>query len=84
MVGAGLGLSIVNPLAASEETGPSQIEVRPLVQSMPLTAALLYPPYRTHSRLVELFARYAKQSILQEMGRLGVPVASKLRRIDKA
>jgi DNA-binding transcriptional LysR family regulator len=77
MVGAGLGVSIVNPLAAGEETGPSQIEVRPLAQAMPLTAALLYPPYRTRSRLVELFARYARRSILQEMGRLGVPVVVK-------
>ena len=76
MVGAGLGISIVNPLAASEETEPSRIEVRAFAQALPLTAALLYPPYRTRSRLVELFARYARQSILQEMGRLGVPVVS--------
>lgn len=71
MVGAGLGLSIVNPLAASEETRHGNIEVRPFSQQLPVTAALIYPPYDQRPRLVELFARYARQLILKELGRFG-------------
>lgn len=75
MVGAGLGISIVNPLAASEETGLGDIEVRPFLHPLPVTAALLYPQYHSRTRLVELFARYARQLILKEMGHLGTPVS---------
>ncbi|MGJ7485214.1 LysR substrate-binding domain-containing protein [Variovorax sp. LT2P21] len=75
MVGAGLGISIVNPLAASEETGLGGIEVRPFLHPLPVTAALLYPQYHSRTRLVELFARYARQLILKEMGHLGTPVS---------
>ncbi|XAH22370.1 LysR substrate-binding domain-containing protein [Xylophilus sp. GW821-FHT01B05] len=74
MVGAGLGISIVNPLAATEEVGGSGIVVRPFTQAVPVTAALLYPPYHSRSRLVDLFARYARQCMLQEMAHLGTPV----------
>jgi DNA-binding transcriptional LysR family regulator len=76
MVGAGLGISIVNPLAASEETGLGGIEVRPFLHPLPVTAALLYPQYHSRTRLVELFARYARQLILKEMGHLGAPVSA--------
>lgn len=77
MVGAGLGISIVNPLAASEETGhDGGIVVRPFLHPLPVTAALLYPQYHSRTRLVELFARYARQLILKEMGHLGTPVAA--------
>lgn len=76
MVGAGLGISIVNPLAASEETGhDGGIVVRPFLHPLPVTAALLYPQYHSRTRLVELFARYARQLILKEMGHLGTPVS---------
>jgi DNA-binding transcriptional LysR family regulator len=76
MVGAGLGISIVNPLAASEETSHGGIEVRPFLQPLPVTAALLYPQYHSRTRLVELFARYARQLIVKEMGHLGTPVTA--------
>ena len=76
MVGAGLGISIVNPLAASEETGhDGGVVVRPFLHPLPVTAALLYPQYHSRTRLVELFARYARQLILKEMGHLGTPVS---------
>jgi DNA-binding transcriptional LysR family regulator len=76
MVGAGLGVSIVNPLAASEERIQGDIVVRPFTESLPVTAALMYPPYDTRPRLVELFARYARQLILTELGHLGAPVTA--------
>lgn len=65
MVGEGLGLSIVNPLAAHEEIGRglSYCEFAPTI---PVTIALLYPAIRVESRLVELFARYLREAIERE------------------
>lgn len=70
MVGAGLGVALINPLAAREEYEVHGVEVRPFTPAVPVTVALLYPPYHTRTRLVTLFSRYARELMLEELGDL--------------
>lgn len=67
LVGAGLGVSLLNPLAAHEEQANKLIELRPFSPPVPVVAALLFPPYRRRSRLVKTFSRYARELMLEEM-----------------
>ncbi|OZI58767.1 LysR substrate-binding domain-containing protein [Bordetella genomosp. 1] len=70
MVGAGLGVSLINPLAAREEYATHGVELRPFTPAVPVTVALLFPPAHTRSRLVTVFARYARELMLEEMADL--------------
>jgi len=70
LVGAGLGVALINPLAAREEFEANGVEVRPFSPAVPVTVALLYPPYHTRTRLVSVFSRYAHQLMLEEMSDL--------------
>jgi DNA-binding transcriptional LysR family regulator len=70
LVGAGLGVALINPLAAREEYEANGVEVRPFSPAVPVTVALLYPPYHTRTRLVSVFSRYAHQLMQEEMADL--------------
>jgi DNA-binding transcriptional LysR family regulator len=66
LVAAGLGLGLINPLAAREESEISDIEVRPFTPALPVTIALLYPPYHARSRLVDAFDACARALMAEE------------------
>lgn len=66
LVGAGLGIGLINPLAAHEERDIAKLEIRPFKPAIPTTVALIYPPYAPRSRLVSLFADYARRLVVQE------------------
>lgn len=66
LVGAGLGVSLINPLAAHEERAAAGLAIRPFSPSIPTTIALIYPPYAKRSRLVGLFGDYARRRIRAE------------------
>jgi len=70
LVGAGLGVSLINPLAAREEQAHTAIELRPFAPAVPVVAALLYPPYRRRTRLVNVFSHYARTLMQEEMAGL--------------
>ena len=67
LVGAGLGLSVINPLAASEEREKSGIEIRPFGKRMMMSIALLFPPYKARTRLVAAFAACAREVLRKEL-----------------
>ncbi|VGO07474.1 FIG000557: hypothetical protein co-occurring with RecR [plant metagenome] len=67
LVAQGLGVSLITPLAAREESQGSGLEIRPFAPSVPLSIALLFPPYHTRSRLVTVFSQLARDVIRQEL-----------------
>jgi DNA-binding transcriptional LysR family regulator len=76
LVAAGLGVSLINPLAAYEERHSQDrhgagLVVRPFEPAVPITIALLYPPYGTRSRLISVFGGYLHDIITEEFGRVG-------------
>ena len=71
LVAAGLGISLINPLAAYEERHGVGLVVRPFEPAVPITIALLYPPYSTRSRLISAFGDYLHDLITGEFGRVG-------------
>jgi DNA-binding transcriptional LysR family regulator len=73
LVAAGLGVSLINPMAAREESVNGRIAVRPFTPSVPVTMSLVYPPYEKRSRLVNVFAEYARRGMAEELARLGEP-----------
>ena len=70
LVRAGMGVSIVNPLAARDEYVIGGIEVRPFSVDIPNEVALLYPTYQAQTRLVNAFAQIARPVIRAEMALL--------------
>lgn len=70
LVGAGLGVSLINPLAAREEYEVNGVEMRPFSPAVPVSVALLYPPAHTRTRLVTVFSRHARALMLEEMADL--------------
>jgi DNA-binding transcriptional LysR family regulator len=70
LVRAGMGVSVVNPLAARDEQLNGGVEVRPFTVDIPTVVALLYPPYQAQTRLVSAFSAFARQIIGQEMAAL--------------
>jgi DNA-binding transcriptional LysR family regulator len=70
LVAAGLGISLINPLAAYEERHDAGLVVRPFEPAVPITIALLYPPYSTRSRLISVFGGYVQDIITKEFGRV--------------
>ncbi|MGY3410821.1 DNA-binding transcriptional LysR family regulator [Bradyrhizobium sp. GM5.1] len=72
LVGAGLGLSLINPLAAQEERLAAGLEIRPFSPSIPTTIAIVHPPYVPRSRLVATFDDYARRAVKAEFADLGI------------
>lgn len=70
MVGAGLGVSLINPLAAQEEMTASLIESRPFSEHIPVTIGLLFPSHTTQPRIVRAFSRCARELMMKELGGL--------------
>jgi DNA-binding transcriptional LysR family regulator len=76
LVAAGLGISLINPLAAYEERHYQDrhgdgLVVRPFEPAVPIMIALLYPPYATRSRLIDVFGGYVHDIITAEFVRVG-------------
>lgn len=71
LVAAGLGISLINPLAAYEESHGAGLAVRPFEPTVPINIALLYPPSGTRSRLVSVFGRYVQDIMTAEFSRVG-------------
>lgn len=79
LVAANLGVSLINPLAALEERELTGIEIRPFSPAVPVTLALVFPPYQPRSRLANVFAEYARDVMARELAvlepyRHGTPV----------
>lgn len=72
LVGMGMGVSLINPLAAREEQNQTGIELRPFAPAVPVVAALLYPPYQQRTRLVDVFSHYASEFMQREMAEFKV------------
>ncbi|SFU24905.1 LysR substrate-binding domain-containing protein [Paraburkholderia aspalathi] len=67
LVRAGLGVSLVNELAARDEYKSGGIEIRPFSGDIPITVSLLYRPFLAQPRLVESFSKIAKPVIESEI-----------------
>jgi DNA-binding transcriptional LysR family regulator len=67
LVRAGMGVSLVNQLAARDEFLNGGIELRPFTIDIPNEVALLYPMYQAQTRLVDAFAKIAQPIIRDEM-----------------
>lgn len=67
LVAAGLGISVMNPLAAFEEALVSSIAIRPIVPALPVHFALLFPPDHARSRLVQAFSACARRIMLEHL-----------------
>lgn len=70
LVRAGLGISLVNQLAARDEVAHGGIEIRPFTIDISNQVALLYPPYQTQSRLAEAFAEITRPIVREEMAKI--------------
>ena len=70
LVSAGLGVSLMNPLAAYEEAVISPIAIRPFAPALPVRFALLFPPDHARSRLMRAFGACARAVMLEELARL--------------
>jgi len=67
LVAAGLGVSLINPVAAGEEKLEGDIEVRPFSPAVPVIIGLLYPPYHNRTRLVNVFTELARDVMREEL-----------------
>lgn len=67
LVAAGLGVSLMNPLAAYEEAKVSPIEIRRFAPALPVVFALVFPPLRAQDRLVTAFSACARATLLSEL-----------------
>ncbi|KMO38240.1 transcriptional regulator [Methylobacterium tarhaniae] len=67
LVAAGLGISLMNPLAAYEEAKVSPIEIRRFAPALPVVFALVFPPLRPPGRLVAAFSACARAVLLSEL-----------------
>jgi DNA-binding transcriptional LysR family regulator len=67
LVAAGLGVSLINPLAAAEEQHSAGVEIRPFSTSIPIQLVLLYPQYTPRSRLLDVFSACAEDVIAREL-----------------
>ncbi|MFC6790544.1 LysR substrate-binding domain-containing protein [Methylobacterium komagatae] len=67
LVAAGLGVSVMNPLAAYEEALVSSIAIRPIAPALPVHFALLFPPDHARSRLVQAFSACARTIMLEHL-----------------
>ncbi|WP_318765447.1 LysR substrate-binding domain-containing protein [Agrobacterium fabrum] len=67
LVAAGVGSSIMNPLAAFEESHSGLIEIRPFTPKISFNIVLLYPQPGVRSRLVTTFSRSAAEAIREDL-----------------
>ncbi|WP_296723759.1 LysR substrate-binding domain-containing protein [Variovorax sp.] len=67
LVAAGLGVSVLNPLAALEERRNLELAVRAFVPAIPVRLALLLPPDAPDSRLVSAFADQVRAVIASDL-----------------
>lgn len=74
LVSAGLGFSLMNPLAAYEEAKVSPIAIRPFAPALPVRFALLFPPDHARGRLMRAFGACARAVLLEELA--GLPDAA--------
>jgi DNA-binding transcriptional LysR family regulator len=70
LVSAGLGVSVMNPLAAYEEAKVSPLAIRPFAPALPVRFALLFPPDHSRARLTRAFGACARAILLEELARL--------------
>ncbi|MDB6052048.1 MAG: cynR 1 [Pseudomonas sp.] len=70
LVGAGMGVSLINPIAAIEEATLNNIESRPFTASIPVVIGLLFPLHHPQSRLVRKFAQCAREVMEEELSPL--------------
>ncbi|MEE7441799.1 transcriptional regulator [Methylobacterium oryzae] len=70
LVSAGLGVSVMNPLAAHEEAKVSPIAIRPFAPALPVHFALLFPPDHARGRLMRAFGACARTVLLEELAQL--------------
>lgn len=67
LVAAGLGVSVINPLAAQEEKLISGIALRPLKPTVPVRLVMLLPSDAQPSRLVAAFTDHLRRVIEPEL-----------------
>lgn len=70
LVALGLGVTLINPLAASEESTVNEIESRPFLDDIPVVFGLLFPSHKPNSRLVKRFSQCAREVMLEELAPL--------------
>lgn len=68
LVGAGFGISVINPLAALEEQRNCELEVRAFKPAISVRLALLSPPDSPYSRLVAAFIDCVRRVIKTDSG----------------
>lgn len=71
LVAAGLGVSVINPLAALEEQRNLDLVVLPLRPAISVRLAILLPPDRQRSRLVAAFTDHVKRVIASDLQHIG-------------
>ncbi|MFH6783100.1 MULTISPECIES: LysR substrate-binding domain-containing protein [Methylobacterium] len=67
LVAAGLGVGLMNPLAAYEEAMVSPIEIRRFAPALPVVFALVFSPLRSQGRLVAAFSACARATLMDEL-----------------
>lgn len=75
LVAAGIGVSLINPMAAADESLDAKLVIRPINPDIVVTLALIFPPYRQHTRLMEVFEDYARREISQQFGMFDIDAA---------
>ena len=68
LVSAGIGVSVINSLAATR-TATASLVTRPFRPKIPLDVVLMYPEGQGQSRLVDAFSACAEATIREEIGR---------------
>lgn len=71
LVAAGLGVSVINPLAALEEQRNLQLQVRPFRPAITVRLAVLLPPDAPTSRLVSAFRARVCDAIASDLAHIG-------------
>ncbi len=70
LVAAGIGIGLINPLAAQDELRDARLEMRPFLPETSMSVALLYPTQVEQHRLVQTFAGSARGALLREFASL--------------
>jgi len=67
LVSAGLGLSIINPLAAAEEKFSAGLVTRPFRPAIGVDIVLMFSEKEAPTRLLDVFSDYMRSMILEEI-----------------
>lgn len=67
LVATGLGVSVINPLAALEEQRYLSMDVRPFIPGITVRLAILLSPGASHSRLTTTFIEHVRHAIESEL-----------------